>query len=331
MGFVVNGAEWDFNGLTSAQAQAKIDRALEFIAISRERGEEVAVGDDFQTRPMHGEAILWELFAKGSTLSLPRELAQELEAWLLRAPRYANAAQWPLGFGGSDISIGEEPAIHNPDVEWAHFATLDGSPIACVTLNDARVVATTTASGEAHVHFVIDELSRKTFWREAIILAGDTLETLSHYAPNAYPDLHFIDGVVNDAAKLGGGYLASRQSVQTIFATLNDWGHWTFTCPPPALTPYESVPENLDARPSNQIIERRFLGFNLDAAPEKPNVRAHRNSREAREITLSGRTLYCEWHIKLEGHQNRIHFHAPVPESGEKVVIGMIHEHLPLP
>jgi hypothetical protein len=61
------------------------------------------------------------------------------------------------------------------------------------------------------------------------------------------------------------------------------------------------MPENADGLPSNQIIEHRFKGFNLDVAPEKPNVYAHGESRKARETKLGTRTLYCEWHVKLEG------------------------------
>lgn len=330
MAFIVNGAEWNFNGITSADAQERIERALEFIETSVERREVVAVGEDFQTRHMHGTESLWNLFHKGSALALPPELSRELEAWLMRAPVYSNGP-WPSGFADEGISIDGEPNPSNPDVEWVHCATCDGIPMACITLGPSRLAQTGTAAGNAQIHFVIDEAGRKAFWRSAIVVAGDTLASLVTYAPKAYPDLHFVEGIVNDAGKLAGGYLASRDRVQTTLATLDDWGSWAFTCPPPVLTPHEAVPENADGLPSNQIIEHRFKGFNLDVAPEKPNVYAHGESRKARETKLGTRTLYCEWHVKLEGHRNRIHIHAPVCESGDKVVIGMIHEHLPLP
>lgn len=331
MAFVVNGAEWDFNGLAPAQAEALIDRALEFIAISNEREEEVAVGDDFQTRPMYGGSSLWDLFAPASTLPLSRELSQELAAWLSKAPCYADAEQWPNGFGGNAISIEGAAPVANNDVEWVHFAAIAGSPKACLTLGDARVVVTTSDLGNVDVHFVTDATSRRIFWRHAIILTGNNLDCLLRYAPRAYPDLHLVDGVIADVAKLAGGYFASRDRVQTALAILNDWGHWAFTCPPPAITPDEGPSPDAAARPTNQLIEQRFAGFHLDAAPENPNVRFDRISREAREIILDGRVLYCEWHVKIQGHQNRIHFHPPVLESGDKVVIGVIHEHLPLP
>jgi hypothetical protein len=270
------------------------------------------------------------MFQKDSALALPQELSRELEAWLMRAPVYSNGP-WPSGFTDEGISIDGAPNTPNPDVEWVHCATRDGTPMACITLGPTRLAQTETAAGNAQIHFVIDEAGRNAFWRSAIVVAGDNLASLVTYSPKAYPDLHFVEGVVNDAGKLAGGYLASRVRVQMTLATLNDWGSWAFTCPPPVLTPEEAVPESAEGLPSNQIIEHRFRGFNLDAAPENPNVYTHRESRKARETNIGTRTLYCEWHVKLEGHRNRIHIHVPVEESGGRVVIGMIHKHLPLP
>lgn len=331
MAFIVNGSEWDFSGMPSADAEALIDRALEFIEISYQRGEDVAVGDDFQTRAMRGAEALWDLFSPTSPLPLRRELSQELSAWLVKAPRYADAPHWPNGFGGNPISIEGAAPVANDDVEWVHFAVRAGTPMACMTLGQSRLATTTTGTGTAQVHFAGDEAGRKVFWRDAMVLAGDTLRSLVDYAERAYPNLHFVGCVLSDAAGLSGGYIASRRRLRAALETLDDWGHWVFTWPPPALAPNEGLPPDPDARPTNYIIEHRFAGFNIEAAPENPNVRFHTESRKAREIQIKGRTLYCEWHVKLQPHQNRIYFHGPVPESGDKVVIGIIDRHLPLP
>lgn len=66
-------------------------------------------------------------------------------------------------------------------------------------------------------------------------------------------------------------------------------------------------------------------------APENPDVYLDNRCRRAREIAIGERTLYCEWHGKLELHQNRVHIHPPVIESNGKVIIAFFHEHLPLP
>lgn len=331
MSFVVNGADWDFNGLSVAEAADLIDRALAFIELSRERGEDVSVGDDFQTRLMFGTATLWDLFSASSALPLPREFSQELSAWLMRAPRYADRDHWPGGFEDAVITIGDGPPTVNEDVAWVHYSLRSGVPAAALTLRTSGVIATHTASGSVDTHFVSDETGRKCYWRDAILLDGDRFGSLLEFASRAYPDLYFVDGVLAGAEHLSGGYLASRQRVKHALEVLNDWGSWTFTCPPPALAPGEATPPDPNARPTNHIMELRFAGFGITAAPENPNVRTHRASREARETIVSKRTLYCEWHVKLQLHQNRIHFHGPVSESDNRVVIGMIHEHLPLP
>ena len=82
---------------------------------------------------------------------------------------------------------------------------------------------------------------------------------------------------------------------------------------------------------SNQIIGRRFKKWGFDIAPEKPNVREDGRCRRPRERVLEGRTLYCEWHYKFEGHVNRAHIHPPVSESGGKMIIAIFRDHLPLP
>lgn len=331
MSFIVNGADWAFDGMAPEKVAALIEQALEFIAISSERGEEVAVCDDFQTRPMYGTSILWELFSPNGPLQLHRELSEELVAWLGKAPRYADADPWPLGFGGNAVSVASGSPEANAEIEWVHFAVREKNAVACLTLGKAKIVTTTTPTGSAVVHFVSDEMSRKTFWRDAVVLVGNDLEALKLYASHAYPNLHFVDNVIDNADKLAGGYSASRDRVKKTLAALDEWGAWVFTCPPPAITPSEGSPPDPDALPSNQLIQRRLAGLKLEAAPEKPNVGLDRICREARETVLGGQVLYCEWHVKLEPHRNRIHFHAPVSVSANKVVIGMIDEHLPLP
>lgn len=331
MSFVVNGADWDFNGLNSSKVEELIDRALAFIETSRERGEVVLIGDDFQSRPMYGEAKLWELFSPDSPLSLPYELSQELTAWLMSAPRYADSESWPEGVEDAMISIGGVPSALNEDVAWVHYSIRSRKPCAVLSLHTSGEIDTITDSGDAKIHFVNDEQGRTHFWRDMIVLDGDSLQSLLQFASRAYPELYFIEGVLNDADHLTGGYLALRRDVQRALEMLNDRGHWIFTTPPPALTPDEVSPPDSDASLGNQLIERRFAASGINAAPENPNVRGDRVSREAREAIISGRILYCEWHVKLQRHQNRIYFHKPVVESENKIIIGMISSHLPLP
>lgn len=331
MTFIVNGANWQFDDASSDAVAQALDRFCEFARVSNERGETFMLGDDFHFRPMRGQLTLWDLFSAEARLGLSGELRQELAIWLGPAQYYVDDEDWPDGADETVVSIGVEPAAENVDVAWAHHCIRAGRIAACFTIREAAVMETTTASGVASVHFVSDGGSRKRFWQEVIALQGDDAASLRRYAAHAFPDLFLVEGVLAHLERLGGGYHAARERVRSALSVLDDRGHWIFTNPPPAFTPEEKLPASGERMPSNQLVIGRFARCGLDVAPENPNVYLNRVCREARETTLGQRTLYCEWHVKLEPHRNRIHIHAPVPQSGGKLVIGMVAEHLPLP
>lgn len=327
MSFVVDGADWDFNGMAPAAIADHIDAVLAFVEVCNKRGETVWVGDDFQSRPMHGIDALWQMAA---AQDLSGELKQELAAWLGRTNVYLDVEEWPAGFDDIAISIDGAPPVDNADVAWSHHYVRGGRAMACLSIRRQGLLPTHTALGAANVHFVGNEQGRIAFWRDAIKVEGDNVASLVRFAPNAYPNIYFVRGVVANVDRFAGGYLALRDNVQAAFEALDRHGHWIFTEAPPAVNPNEPRVGTVPS-PTNQIIEKRFQNVGLDAAPEKPNVRADRVSRTAREATIGTSKLYCEWHIKVQPHRNRIHVHGPVKESGYRVVVGMIHEHLPLP
>lgn len=327
MDFIVNGADWFFDGMPIADVEELIEKFLSFVDISVERGETVEIGDNFQTRPMRDAQTLWDLFAENTDQSLSGELRQEMAAWLGSVALYADAADWPDGIENSLISIDGESLVDNLDAAWAHHCVRGGHSVACITLSDTVVYETTTASGRATLFFVGEESGRRAFWRKQI--RNDA--SLARLAPHAYPDIHFVDGVLDHMNRLAGGYLALSAVIGSTFANLDDWGRWIFECPPPAVKPNENVLASAEDRPDNDLIKKRFLGLGMTAAPEKPNVYQNLACRNARVTVLNNRSLYCGWHVKLELHRNRIHIHRPVEESNHKVIVGMIAEHLPLP
>lgn len=331
MTFVVNGADWQFEGMPTGDIENSIDDFLEFIRVSKERGETVKIGDDFQKKIMHGTLSLWEMFAEGADQSLSGELRQEMAAWLVAVEYYLDADEWPDGAEETLIRIGEGEPLENADAAWVHHSVRAGRAAACVTLCEETALETATNSGIANIHFVRGEKGRRVFWRNQVLLEGDSEASLRRLAPHAYPDLHFVDGVLNHMNDLTGGYHGLRERIKSTFAILDDFGSWAFTNPSAALIPSEEDVGAVGEQPRNEIVEIRFRGFGVILAPENPNVRLDRKCREAREIVLEGRTLYCEWHVKLEPHQNRIHIHKPVIESSNKVIVGMIANHLPLP
>jgi hypothetical protein len=324
-------ADWIFDGLSAPEIEARIDELLAFVAISIDRGEDVLIGDDFQSRPMFGTCSLWELVTGQAPVQISGEIGQELAAWLGPAGRYTDSSNWPEGWDQTEISIDGGRTEDNPDVAWVHHTIRSGRAMGSLSIGRHGPTPTQTSLGVADVHFVRREADRIAFWREAIVVEGDNADSLARLGLHAYPEIHFLPGVLDEVNQLGGGYLAIRAQVQAAFAALNDYGGWIFTTAPPPLTPTDGLqPDPAGGTPSNQIIERRFRQIGLDVAPENPNVRQTQSTRLARERVLGKQTIYCEWHLKLEPHRNRIHIHGPA-HGVDRIIVAIIHEHLPLP
>ncbi|WP_297932322.1 hypothetical protein [uncultured Brevundimonas sp.] len=331
MAFVVDGAQWKFEGWTPDRVAASLENFLTLIEGSSAEDQAIWVGDDFQNRPMLNDLDIWSLFSEDSGLGLSRELLQELSAWLGSARYYSEEDQWPDGLDEPNLSVAGEPVRENFDIAWAHHSRRQGRPVACLSLTRDGQLNTTSSLGSAPIFFVNSEPGRRAFWRDAVAVEGNGHAQLQAFASRAFPNLFFAPDVLGSLRTLPGGYPAIRDRVTHSLSVLDDHGKWIFQAPPPVIRPDEPPGPNPHAPPTDRIIELRFQGFGIDIAPENPNVRQNRTSREAREISLSGETLYCEWHIKLEPHRNRIYVHRPTPESNQKVIVAIIHEHLPLP
>lgn len=331
MSFVVDGAEWDFNNWPVDDVVRSIEALIERVWIARDRNEVVWVGDDLQTRHVLGNNSLWSLLSPDSPITLPVELWQELASWLGAAPRYSDTEPWPEGIIETLLQVGTDPIKENCDLAWAHHHVRQGRAIACLSIKRSGPCNTVSSLGQAQVHWVVNEATNRDFWRDAIDVEGGSAASLERLAPHAFPDLYFHVDVWQGLSKFAGGYLSVRRELLRYLAVLDDHGAWAFICPPPALAIGEPIGPDANALPTNQIIEKRFLGLNLSMAPENPNVYANGGCRRSREIEIGATTLYCEWHGKLEPHRNRVHVHPPVPLSDRRVVIAIFHEHLPLP
>lgn len=329
MAFVVDSSEWSFDGWSEAEVIEAIESLLDRLFQARARAEIVWIGRELQTRAMLETIDLWSLSSPDSPMRLTPEIWQELTAWLTNPPYYDEAEE-PDGAETVLVKIDEGMPAANPDVAWAHHCVRTGRPTGCLGLRRSGQHLTTTAHGSATVHWVTDEIQHRNFWRDSIEILGGGRDVLQSQAPHAYPDLYFPTtawGGLNDLSS----YIALRRTVYKYLAALDDHAHWVFTFPPPALVRGEPAGDDMNATPSHQIIERRFHNLGLVMAPEKPNVFDKKESREAREVVIRGKTIYCEWHAKLQPHMDRIHIHAPVPQSNQKVVVAIFHRHLPLP
>ncbi len=342
MSFVIDGSEWRFDGLSSAELEAAVQTLIERMERVTERGETLWFGHDFQSRPMLADRSLWQLFNEDEDIYLCRDTQHELAAQINHLSCYEDQDedQWPSHFEeNSPVNVGGEGPSENLDVLWAHLSALDGQTIGCLGRARAGRIATQSRHGAIALHWLGDATCHAQFWRDAIEVEGDSARTLQRLAPHAYPNLYFPEAVWKGCNDFNGGYHSQSSELRRYLAALDDFGHWIFTAPPDdglvvdgaAALIYAVVEGAASASPSDQLVIRRFAQLNLDVVPEKPNVRKDKISRKAREIEIGGRVLYCEWHGKLQAHQNRVHIHAPIPESENRLVVAIFTSHLPLP
>ncbi|MGB3424778.1 MAG: hypothetical protein WBF84_01675 [Castellaniella sp.] len=331
MAFIVDGSDWKLDGKSTEQVQAAIERFLDALGDAKDAEVPVWFGETFQVAPVLEEQIIWDLMSPDSPLPLPTEVWQELTAYLAQALPYTEDQRQPQGFPTAiDIAIDDGPTEPNQDVAWAHHSVRNGRAVACIGLWRAGVFNTTSAVATASLHWVGTPRSVAEFWREGINIEGNTLGAFERLAARAYPALHFFGNVLHHADNFVGGYHANAPNLKRHLAVLNDLGHWAFTAAPPAQDP-DDPPGTDGHQPPDQLVQTRFARMQVDIAPEHAKVKSDKTCREAREVTLSGKVLYCEWHCKLQGHQNRIHVHRPVTESNDKLVVAIFSEHLPLP
>lgn len=331
MAFVVDGSDWKLGGKSAAQVEAAIERFLGALSDAKDANVTVWFGENFQADPVLGAQILWELMSPDSPLPLPKELWQELAAYLSQCQYYIDDGGQPQDFPTYvDIAINGSPTAPNRDVAWAHHSVRNGRAVACIGLWRTGVFSTTSAVATESLHWVGNSRSVAEFWREGIDIEGNTLVAFARLATRAYPELHFLGKVLHHAGDFVGGYHANAPDLKRHLAVLNDHGLWAFTAAPPAQDPTDS-PGTAGNQPPDQLVQIRFARMQVAIAPEHANVKLNKTCREAREVTLGGKVLYCEWHCKLQVHQNRIHVHRPVTESNNKLVVAIFAQHLPLP
>jgi hypothetical protein len=327
MAFVLNSEEWNFEKWDSDDILNILESVLERVAVSKQRGEKIWIGDDFQSKSMLNGEDLWSFLGNEKVSNISQEVKNELAAWLGTANYYADE-EIPLAMmDDAEISVDKGASEQNLDLAWAHHNILCRKAVACLSLCQSGVRSSTSKTGTVSIHYVLDEKSVLEFWRDAIDIERDCRETIERIGPHAFPNLYFYPQVWKGLDDLTDGYSPLRHTIRNYLEGLNDYGSWIFSAKGSDLRRDDNK-IYVESSASDKIVMERFAAIQLDVSPEKAKVEDHVASRTAREVLVKGRILYCEWHGKFEPHQNRIYFHKPVPESGHRIVIGKINRHL---
>lgn len=330
--FVVNSNDWDFTGESVNSVSEKLETILNLLEECIDRGENVYYGNDLQSKHVINDFTLWDFLYSDAMSSINKDIKDELIAHINTATFYEeNEDIWPSEFLETNVKNGSDIEC-SLDMTFVHHHLMDGNISALLSFSSSAPLHSNSSRGNVNITTIFSSQSHKYFWRTtALYILRDTAENLQKISPNAYPELFFHDKSWGNIDAFDGGYAAVGSELKKYLSILDDHGAWIFNAPPPALHKTGAVNPTETSRPTNQLIERRFRGVGLTVSPEKPNVRSCDKCKRAREITVNDKTFYCEWHGKLELHKNRIHIYPPVPESGQKLVIGIFHRHLPLP
>ena len=329
MFFVLEEASWEWDGSDREGYIERIEQLLDRLDVATERDEGFAASRELLEQNIAGAPLADVLWGGDGPLALPREVQERL------TPHLSRMEYWDDDEPYREIEATiEDEAVVSPSAVHAHGQVCEGKAIACLPLpgrwSGPRTVVVDDRA--AVVCFVTDEVAHREFFRD--MLAREKLDEAGvvALAPHAYPSTYFLEDAWRGLRGFEGGYARVRDGLLRFLAVFDDHGAWAFTDETGRLSPSEPVSSDGRRVPvTDAIVQRRFTGWGLDLAPEKPNVRAHGSCRRARTRTLAGESLYCEWHHKLEPHINRVHVHRPTEGSGGRVIVAIFADHLPLP
>lgn len=332
MSFVIDSSDWCFEGLSNSKITEILELFLERLALAKEREEPFFFGNDIQIKKVCGDMDLWTYLYSEKSVDIDIDIKNELIGYFNTGSFYEDIeSSWPPYFLEEIVTDFFGNAVHL-DYSFVYYNLINHIPFACLSLFEKQQFQMTSIHGQAEVYFVNSEESNRIFWRKyALQVARDTKHNLQILSKHLYPNLYFHNDIWDGINSFEGGYSAVYVKLQKYLAIFNDYGKWIFMTPPPAIHHSDTVVPTLDVTPTNELIEERFQALGITVAPENPDVRRNEKCRKEREIVIDKKTHYCEWHGKIEPHQNRIHVHAPTKESKEKFIVAIFCKHLGLP
>lgn len=158
------------------------------------------------------------------------------------------------------------------------------------------------------IHFEVTEGDVPSFLRTIFALEDVSEEDFFALAERCFPNLRFCASLAFRA--FDGGY-RRRDAVVDHLATLND--HFM---------------AHFRGEDGNSARVSARLG--IDVSIESGKTRQSKALMKHRKVEFEGAEYLCEWHSKLEPHQNRIHFDPTLMgTSSEYILVGIFATHLP--
>ena len=210
-----------------------------------------------------------------------------------------------------DEVVVDQISHHGLGIAWARNMVMSGCGMAVVTSphrfsGGTHTVDQLTQPAPVEVVFVVTPADHPRFYRTLYSVEHIPEGEFFEVAANAFPNLVFAPTV--DFRHFKGSYALRRTEVVHHLSLIND----SF----PELYKFE-----------HGLSERISIRLGIPVSIEGNNRNSETLMR-TRYVEFGGQAYRCEWHSKLEPHQNRIYFHIGDEGTDGKILIGIFHEHL---
>ncbi|MFE9425307.1 hypothetical protein ACFYNO_20305 [Kitasatospora sp. NPDC006697] len=165
-------------------------------------------------------------------------------------------------------------------------------------------------AGPVELHLLTDPGAAPLFWRGVIGREQVPEREFFVLADRAFPGLVYADDLA--FRHFDGSYEDVRSWLVDLLGAISD----DFA---DVLTRHKGD--------QNQVMAV-FSARGLDISPESPQTRKNASAWDQRLVTYKGHDYRCEWHGKRLWDRDRVHFSLPIPEHGNRVLIGIFTEHL---
>ncbi|WP_432124400.1 hypothetical protein [Streptomyces sp. C10-9-1] len=177
-------------------------------------------------------------------------------------------------------------------------------------LHPSGWVTVDSDAGPVELHLLTGSETAPQFWRGVFSREQVTEHGFFSLADHAFPGLIFADDLAFH--HFDGRYEDVRSWLVELLGAISD----DFA---DSLTHHKGD--------QNQVMAV-FSARGLDISPESPQTRKNASAWAQRLVTYKEREYRCEWHGKRLWDRDRVHFSLPIPEHGNRVLIGIFTEHL---
>jgi hypothetical protein len=219
-----------------------------------------------------------------------------------------------------EVSVEGTPELtFAPTVGYALLAATQRFSVACAVLPLAasaglrKVRGEGGEGGEGEVFFFSSAAALPDFWRATVTLEKPPEKEFFRRAVDAFPNLVLHPGLSFNS--FDGSYQDLREQVLAVLTAINDG--------------FAPVWDEVNGQPRE--VQVRMGSRGVDMSPESVKTRGSHKHMAMRDVVHNGVRFRCEWHAKLERHRNRIHFSLPDEALGNRILIGLFVDHLPIP